>query len=329
MKFDEEKKYYVYVWFYKENDKVFYVGKGCKYRYRSRKRDNEILVNIINSNDCDSKIIVGNLSEKEAFELEEYYIDYYRKNNHPLINIQDGGYKPPNHQGKKHTEISKQKASISMKNFYDEHPERKKESSEKMKAFFQTDEGKEFQKKSIESRRTENFRKEQSLRSRKANNTKEYIERQSQIIKNIWERQDYKDKHTGSNNHASQFVQQFDLDGNLIAEYETVTEASKITGVNGSKISAVARGHRKTAGGFIWKYPNPKDLHKKNTRKYDVKKDKCAKPIYQCDLKGNIIREYNSINEATDLNGFPNRTNIICNLKGRTKSAYGYIWKYK
>ena len=24
-----------------------------------------------------------------------------------------------------------------------------------------------------------------------------------------------------------------------------------------------------------------------------------------------------------------NLYNIICNLKGRTKSAYGYVWKYK
>ena len=30
--FNPDKKYYVYVWFYKDTEKVFYVGKGTKYR---------------------------------------------------------------------------------------------------------------------------------------------------------------------------------------------------------------------------------------------------------------------------------------------------------
>ena len=48
-------------------------------------------------------------------------------------------------------------------------------------------------------------------------------------------------------------------------------------------------------------------------------------PILQYDLDGNFIREWNS---ATDV-GREARVNIYYCLKGRTKSAYGYKWKYK
>lgn len=329
MKFDEERKYYVYAWFYKDSGKVFYIGKGSKYRYRSRKRDNPKLVEIINNNDCDSKILIGNLSEEEAFEAEKEQIEYYRKNNHPLINIQDGGHKPPSTEGIKRSEETKNKMSSSMKEYYSKNPEKKEEISFRMKQYFQTDEGKEFRRKSLESRRTEEFRKAQSERSRKANNTQEYIEKQSEIIKEMWKSDSYREAHSGKNNCRSQTVQQFDLDGNFISEYETVTIASKKTGVCHSKICAVARGDRKTAGGYIWKYPNPKNLSIKNTKKeYNVLNDKNAKGIVKCDLGGNELEEYNSIAEASRINNCE-RTNIIANLKKRTKSAYGYIWKYK
>ncbi len=50
----------------------------------------------------------------------------------------------------------------------------------------------------------------------------------------------------------SKRVLQFSLDGKLISEYESVSEAMRKTGV--CKISNVCRGERNQAGGFIWKY---------------------------------------------------------------------------
>lgn len=42
---------------------------------------------------------------------------------------------------------------------------------------------------------------------------------------------------------------------------------------------------------------------------------------------GSLVKIYNSIKEASgDVNGLP--TNIVKCLKGKTKSAYGYQWKY-
>ena len=48
-------------------------------------------------------------------------------------------------------------------------------------------------------------------------------------------------------------------------------------------------------------------------------------PILQYDLDGNFIREWGS---ATDV-GQEVKSGICSCLKGRKKTAYGYIWKYK
>lgn len=49
-------------------------------------------------------------------------------------------------------------------------------------------------------------------------------------------------------------VNQFDLESNLLNTYESISEASKVSGVNKSSIAKCCRGERKKAGNFIWKF---------------------------------------------------------------------------
>lgn len=49
-------------------------------------------------------------------------------------------------------------------------------------------------------------------------------------------------------------VSQFNIEGTLIAIYESGQEASSATGVSRACISACCREKQKTAGGFIWRY---------------------------------------------------------------------------
>lgn len=112
-----------------------------------QKRANKEFSDIVNANDCDSRIIKGNLNEKEAFDLEQEVIKNYRKTGQPLINVQDGGHMPPSSKGKKRTIETRVKLSSSLKTYYKEHPEKCKELSEKFTNFLSTEEGKEFQKK--------------------------------------------------------------------------------------------------------------------------------------------------------------------------------------
>lgn len=329
MRSDNEKRYYVYVWYIKTTDEVFYVGKGSGKRCRTKTRQDNPKFNEITKNfDCDFKIIKDNLSEQEAFDLEVKTIAYYRGIGSPLINILDGGKNPPLLKGIPKSEEWKAKVRASRKEYYKNHPEIRKASSERLKQFLQTEQGKEFLRKSSEAKKTDDFREKQSQKLRKVNNTDEYKERQSNIVKKMWESTEYAEKHSGANNCRAQMVRQYDLDGNFIKEYETITQASIETGAQISKISAVAKGKRKTTGGYIWKFVNDKHLTISTPRKQQ-ENTSCEIPILQFDISGNFLREYKSIAEAARVNNYNDRTNIISNLKGRTKTAYGYIWRYK
>lgn len=57
-----------------------------------------------------------------------------------------------------------------------------------------------------------------------------------------------------------------------------------------------------------------------------------AIPILQIDKKTRqIVKTYNSIDEAVKANGFSTRSHIseCCSEKSKRKSAYGFMWRYK
>ena len=49
-------------------------------------------------------------------------------------------------------------------------------------------------------------------------------------------------------------ILQFSKDGEFIAEYPSIMEASRQTGCNNSHIGSCCKGERKSTGGYIWKY---------------------------------------------------------------------------
>lgn len=326
--FDKTKKYYVYVWKNLDTNELFYVGKGTKYRCNQRKRpDNPKFMEIVNSHKCVSEILADGLDEETAFYMEEEAISIFREHGFPLINEQDGGYKPPIHYGKR-PQSWVENMRDGFKLFLENNPDYRKELSERMKKFLSTENGKEFMRKSLEARRTPTFRKAQRERSKRTY-TEEKRKEHSILMTEVNNRPEMREARSGAKNVNAQLINQYSVDGNFIRQYETITQAAKETGATASKISAVAHGKRKTAGGFVWQYATDKKVVFNRKPHYDIDKDKCAKPILQYDLSGNLIAEYKSIAEAVRITGFANRSNIIVNLKGRTKSAYGYVWKYK
>ncbi|WP_334352211.1 NUMOD4 domain-containing protein [Companilactobacillus sp. HBUAS56257] len=56
-----------------------------------------------------------------------------------------------------------------------------------------------------------------------------------------------------TNKAQGQKVIQLDINGKMISQFDTENIASQMTGANRYKISAVINGHRKTAGGYLWK----------------------------------------------------------------------------
>jgi len=56
----------------------------------------------------------------------------------------------------------------------------------------------------------------------------------------------------GRSNHPKKPILQYNLQGNFIKEWESITEAKKITGI--TSIGDCVRGKQKKAGNFIWKF---------------------------------------------------------------------------
>jgi len=55
------------------------------------------------------------------------------------------------------------------------------------------------------------------------------------------------------------------------------------------------------------------------------------KSIIKCDLSGKILKKYDSVYHAIrdEKNLTYSQVAIVHNLKGRNKSAYGFLWKYE
>lgn len=62
----------------------------------------------------------------------------------------------------------------------------------------------------------------------------------------------FKDKF-GKDHSISKSTFQYNLDGILVAQYESQREAAKITGIPHKQINACVKGRQKTAHGFIWR----------------------------------------------------------------------------
>lgn len=91
-KFDKEPVgYYVYIWYRVEDHHVFYVGKGKGERARlvSSTKRNEYFLNYFNKYDSDYEIIKDNLTEHEAYVLENDLYQQYKANGECECNLAD------------------------------------------------------------------------------------------------------------------------------------------------------------------------------------------------------------------------------------------------
>lgn len=116
-------------------------------------------------------------------------------------------------------------------------------------------------------------------------------------------------------------VEQYDLEGNFIAEYESTHEAARKTNINFSSIAASARGDIIQIKGFQWKYKDSNKEIKKIPKKY------ISQIIYQFSLDGELIAEYENLEQAYQKTKI--RKSLIClSCFKPTRTAGGYHWSY-
>lgn len=131
--------------------------------------------------------------------------------------------------------------------------------------------------------------------------------------------------------HNNKMVYQYTLNGKLINIYESVNEAVQSLNIDnvyaGTNISSAARenGKSKSAYGYIWSY----EYLGKSTEAYDLCDAYGAQnriKIYQYDLDGKFLCEFQSIKEASDLLNVSMQS-IACILDQEHRTSCNYQWR--
>lgn len=115
-------------------------------------------------------------------------------------------------------------------------------------------------------------------------------------------------------------IVQLDLDGNVIKEFNMISEAVSELGIIFSSISDVLNGKNITAGGFKWKYSD-------NSKNHKIREDSVKKEVYQLTLDGQIIKIFKSGKEAANEIGIPSTSICKC-ANGQQRTAGGFKWKW-
>lgn len=83
------------------------------------------------------------------------------------------------------------------------------------------------------------------------------LARKGEVMKERWSSQENREKQSKAlTNHPnkSKEIVQLSMDGAFVAEYPSIMEAERQTGLNNANISECSKGKRKSAGGFRWLY---------------------------------------------------------------------------
>ena len=112
------------------------------------------------------------------------------------------------------------------------------------------------------------------------------------------------------------------MQGEYIAEYDSMLLAEIATGVNKDAIRQCCNGKSKFAGNFVWRDKDKYDPNEKFS--YTPK----IRPIVQLDMDGNFIAEYPQAKFASEaIEISPTHISSCCT--GKRKSSGGFKWMYK
>lgn len=117
-------------------------------------------------------------------------------------------------------------------------------------------------------------------------------------------------------------VYQYDLDGNFINEWESLSAIQKILGYNKNNLSHCCLGEIQSAHGFIWSY------EKRNDIIYENKNLQKQRKIYQFSKEMILIKEWDNLESIENTLGY-GRSAISTCCRCESKTAYGYVWRYE
>ena len=261
--------------------------------------------------------ILEEVSIEDWENSEKYWIEQFRQWGFNLTNLTIGG---EGGQGYKHTNFAKQKMRVS-------------KSGTKLS---------EEHRKNISKSLIESYISNPKICDKRIHISKEelyqkyIIENLSMpklavffgcgvktIFSNLKEFGISKDKEVWSKQMSSnpeKPVLQYDLLGNFIREWDSLTAVEEELKLNCGNISNCCRGVSVTANGFIWRYRD--EFIEIDLKKLEYRKRKVSK----YDLNGDFVKTFDSIKEAADAGFSDNNIQDCC--VGRIKSHGGFIWRY-
>lgn len=112
----------------------------------------------------------------------------------------------------------------------------------------------------------------------------------------------------------------------VVNQFDSIENASLVTGVSASCINTCCNKKRYSAKKFFWCFTNEVESFIPLTQ---FKKGEHKKlPVLQLDLNGNIIKGFTSLSEAAEITGV-NITKICAVCNNTRNTAGNYKWTYK
>lgn len=129
----------------------------------------------------------------------------------------------------------------------------------------------------------------------------------------------------GAPYHNARAVVLLTLDGQYIKRYDSAMDA-EIDGFHNADVLLNCKGKRRQTKGYMFMF---EDEYESNGAKAYIKPEPNGmRSIIQCDMEGNFIQKFKSLQEAARVTG-TNRTTISGVLSNTYKSANGYIFVYE
>ena len=129
----------------------------------------------------------------------------------------------------------------------------------------------------------------------------------------------------GAPYHNARAVVLLTLDGQYIKRYDSAMDA-EIDGFHNADVLLNCKGKRRQTKGYMFMFED--EYESNGAKAYRKPKPNGMRSIVQCDMEGNFIQKFKSLQEAARITG-TNRTTISGVLSNTYKSANGYIFVYE
>lgn len=249
-------------------------------------------------------------------QYECLYMELYKSCGSRLLNVKEGGSNGRN------SDESIKKANDKWKIWYQNNPEGNKKGIENSVLARKGKELSEEHREKIRGRMKGRIFSD----SHKINHAKSLKGKPKTLSESFLAAQRTKGALFGGANKKA--INQFNLKGELIKTWPSITHASNELGLARRGIAGCVKGGRgrKTFGGFIWRPESEEQIINKELYSHNRSPKKVE--IIQLTKGGEVIKEWPSLTEASSALNL-SLTNISACIRGKTKSAGGFIWKYK